>query len=516
MSRLGLILADQLTPTLASLRVLDPQTDTLLFAEVADETAYVPHHPQKIALLFSAMRHFADECRAQGFRVLYHAFDPTSPVKSLISAVQQVVRAGCFDELILTECGEYRLQHAMDDSWPQALGIPVIVYEDDRFIFSAQEFRQWTEGRKQLRMEYFYREMRRKTGLLMEGDKPVGGQWNFDADNRAAYKGEVPVPARLDFTRDSTDEEVLALVSAHFGHHMGDLQPFRWATTREQALTALQHFIDHRLPHFGRYQDAMVSEQALGGRADALFHSLLSPYINCGLLTAMEVCLAAEAAYYHGQAPLAAVEGFIRQIIGWREYVRGIYWTFMPHYAGRNELNNQRPLPAYYWSGQTRMHCMSECFRTTFSNAYAHHIQRLMVTGNFALLTGIRPQDICDWYLAVYADAYDWVELPNTLGMMMHADGGLLGSKPYCASGSYIARQSDYCAHCPYQVKTAEKADSCPFNSLYWHFLIRHRDTFARNPRMGMMYRSFDRMDAGKQKAILARADYLLNNLDSL
>ena len=520
MPRLGLILADQLTPSLASLRVLNPLQDVLLLAEVAEETTYVAHHVQKIALLFSAMRHFAEELRQAGWTVIYRPLDAPDTDTTLLQVVQRTVQEQGCRELVLTQCGEYRLQHAMNTAWPAQLGVPVQVFEDDRFTCPTAEFARWAAGRKQLRMEYFYRDMRRKTGLLMDGDKPVGGQWNFDADNRAAYKGEVSVPAPLSFARDAIDEEVLALVSTHFADsdhpHPGQLQPFRWATTRKQALTALQHFIIHRLPHFGRYQDAMVSHKSLGERADFMFHSLLSPYLNCGLLTPLEVCKAAEAAYYHGQAPLAAVEGFIRQIIGWREYVRGIYWAFMPEYATRNSQKNERPLPGYYWSGNTQMHCMSECFRTTFANAYAHHIQRLMVTGNFALLAGIRPQEICDWYLAVYADAYDWVELPNTLGMMMHADGGLLGSKPYCASGSYIARQSDYCGHCRYNVKTAEQSDSCPFNSLYWHFLIRHREQFAANPRMAMMYRSYDRMAPAKQQAILARAEHCLNNLETL
>lgn len=520
MPRLGLILADQLTPSLASLRVLNPLQDVLLLAEVAEETTYVAHHVQKIALLFSAMRHFANELRQAGWTVIYRPLDAPDTDTTLLQAVQRTVQEQGCRELVLTQCGEYRLQHAMNTQWPAQLGVPVQVFEDDRFICPSADFARWAAGRKQLRMEYFYREMRRKTGLLMEGDKPIGGQWNFDADNRAAYKGEVPVPTPLSFARDAIDEEVLALVSTHFADsdhpHPGQLQPFRWATTREQALTALTHFIDQRLPYFGRYQDAMVSHESLGERADFMFHSLLSPYLNCGLLTPLEVCKAAEAAYYHDQAPLAAVEGFIRQIIGWREYVRGIYWAFMPEYASRNSQHNERALPGYYWSGTTQMHCMSECFRTTFANAYAHHIQRLMVTGNFALLAGIRPQEICDWYLAVYADAYDWVELPNTLGMMMHADGGLLGSKPYCASGSYIARQSDYCGHCRYNVKTAEQPDSCPFNSLYWHFLIRHRDSFATNPRMAMMYRSYDRMAPAKQQAILARAEHCLNNLETL
>src|SRR5690606_27078957 len=330
--------------------------------------------------------------------------------------------------------------------------------------------------------------MRRKTGLLMEGDEPVGGQWNFDSDNRSAWRGG-ELPQAPVFERDDIDREVLALVAEHFSTHIGNLENFFWGTTAAQAQQALDHFITLRLPHFGDYQDAMASGE------DTLFHSLLSPYLNVGLLDPRRVCEAAEQAYFRGEAPLNAVEGFIRQIIGWREYVRGIYWLMMPDYAQENRLGNSRALPAFYWSGETRMHCVSECLRNTLDHAYAHHIQRLMVTGNLALLLGVRPEEICEWYLAVYADAFDWVELPNTLGMVMHAEVGFPGSKPYAASGAYINRMSDYCRHCHYNVKTHGEHDSCPFNSLYWHFIARHRAQFEANPRMRMAYRNLDRMD---------------------
>ena len=279
---------------------------------------------------------------------------------------------------------------------------------------------------------------------------------------------------------------------------------------RQQALEALAHFVRFRLPYFGDYQDAMAKDQ------HQLFHSLLSPYINCGLLLPLEVCQAALKAYEDNHVPLNAAEGFIRQIIGWREYVRGIYWLNMPQYAHLNKLGNTRDLPRYYWDSDTKMACMSDAFKTTFDHAYAHHIQRLMVTGNFALIAGIKPEDVCDWYLAVYADAYDWVELPNTLGMVMHADGGYLGSKPYAASGNYIHKMSNYCSGCHYSVKTSTEHDSCPFNSLYWHFIQRHKEQFNGNPRMTMIYRSFEKMDSGKQQAILNRAEYLLSHIDEL
>jgi len=508
--KLGLILGDQLTPDLASLRVLDPKEDRLIMAEVRDEATYVKHHKQKIALLFSAMRHFAEELRDAGWQVDYYPYNPQGKLKSLLDVAKHYCKEYNAERLVLTQCGEYRLQNEMDRQWAKALDIPVDIYGDDRFIATTSEFADWADGKKQLRMEYFYREMRRKTGYLMNDNEPEGGQWNYDADNRKKWDGKTPFPTPPDFTRDQTDNDVLTLVEENFTDHPGSLEHFQWGTTRQQANIALGFFIQHCLSNFGDFQDAMVRGEK------ALFHSLLSPYLNCGLLTPRQVCDAAQKAYDEGRAPLNAVEGFIRQIIGWREYVRGIYWLHMPGYAKENGLNNQRSLPRYYWDGETRMACMSDCFKNTFDHAYAHHIQRLMVTGNFALLTGITPEEICDWYLAVYADAYEWVELPNTLGMVMHADGGYLGSKPYAASGNYIHKMSDYCTHCHYSVKTQTEEDSCPFNSLYWHFVQRHQEEFKNNHRMGMIYRNFERMDDEKKTRIIARADALLNDLDAL
>lgn len=507
--KLGVILGDQLSESLATLRALDKGQDRLLMAELAAEATYVPHHKQKIALLFSAMRHFAQVLRAQGWQVDYFAFDEHDHT-DFTAVIRHLAQHHKLSEIIVVHPGEYRLLALMHEHWADAADAPLRVLDDDRFICTGDRFQRWAKGRKQLRMEYFYRDMRRLTGLLMAGNEPAGGQWNYDADNRKPLATGAQIPPPPTFERDEIDTQVVALVRERFARHPGSLDQFSWGTTREQALAALAHFITHRLPNFGDFQDAMRSGE------DYLYHSLLSPYLNCGLLTPMEVCTAAEQAWLDGHAPINAVEGFIRQIIGWREYVRGIYWLTMPEYARENRLANDRPLPGMYWHGRTDMHCMSECLRNTFENGYAHHIQRLMVTGNFALLTGIAPDHICAWYLAVYVDAYDWVELPNTLGMVMHADGGYLGSKPYAASGSYINRMSDYCKHCRYNVRTADAPDSCPFNSLYWHFMHRHRDRFASNPRMGMVYRNLDRMDAGKVDGMLQRADTLLADLDNL
>lgn len=513
--KLALILADQLSDNLATLRALDRQRDLIIMAEVLDEACYVPHHPQKIAFLFSAMRHFAAHLQQQGWRVFYHAFDRQSSFTSLLSVVQHALhvqqRAGHnVEQLVLTQCGEYRLQSAINQHWSQQLGIAVNCLDDDRFICDLATFRAWAAGRKQWRMEYFYRQMRQQTGLLMKDGEPEGGQWNFDSDNRHRYDNAVPILPPLPLPQDDIDREVLALVAREFPQHAGQLASFNWATTRTGALAVLAHFVEHRLPHYGRYQDAMVYDQPY------LFHSLLSPYLNCGLLTAHEVCVAAEAAYYHGQAPLNAVEGFIRQIIGWREYVRGVYWLSMPEYGQYNALQATTPLPAYFWHGNTQMACLSQCITTTLDNAYAHHIQRLMVIGNFALLAGLDSEAICEWYLAVYIDAYEWVELPNTLGMALHGDNGLMASKPYAASGNYIHKMSNYCQHCHYNVKTRTEHDSCPFNSLYWHFMQRHRERFQRNPRMSMVYRTFDKMAIEQQQALLSRAEDCLIQLENL
>jgi deoxyribodipyrimidine photolyase-related protein len=507
--RIGLILGDQLSDNLATLRHLEPGQDHLVMAEVPAEARYVRHHKQKIAFLFSAMRHHCARLIEAGWQVDYYRFGEHDH-PDLAAVLGEQVRVHKANAVVVTECGEYRLQQAIENHWPKQVGVTVTCLEDDRFICPRPLFSEWARGRKQLRMEFFYREMRRRTGLLMAGDQPEGGQWNFDQDNRKRWSGDPPLPEPLVFSRDDIDTDVVTLVERTFPDHPGSLASFSWATTRADALRALEHFVAQRLPHFGHYQDAMATG------ADTLFHSLLSPYMNAGLLDPMEVCQAAEQAWYDKSAPLNAVEGFIRQVIGWREFVRGIYWLCMPDYADENRLANERPLPAFYWSGNTRMHCVSESLRNTFENGYAHHIQRLMVTGNLALLTGVTPREICDWYLAVYVDAYDWVELPNTLGMVMHADGGYLGSKPYAASGSYINRMGDYCKTCHYNVKTADEADSCPFNSLYWHFINRHRPRFEKNPRMRMIYRTHDRMNAEKRDRTLQRAEQLLSTVDEL
>ncbi|TKA97964.1 cryptochrome/photolyase family protein [Cereibacter changlensis] len=504
MSRLVLVLGDQLTPTVAALRGADRARDLVVMAEVMGEAASVAHHPQKIALIFAAMRKFAAGLCAEGWQVAYTRLDDPESSGSIGGELLRRAAETGAAEVLATIPGEWRLIEALE-----ALPLPVTLLPDDRFLCSRAEFEDWARDRKQLRMEYFYREMRRKTGLLMREGGPEGGQWNYDAENRRPAAPDLFRAKPPRFEPDAVTEEVLDLVEAHFGGNFGRLRPFGWATDREGALRALEHFIAEALPRFGAEQDAML-------RGDpTLSHALISPYLNLGLLAPLEVCQRAEAAWRAGAAPLNAVEGFIRQIIGWREYVRGIYFLEGPGYTARNALEHRRALPPLYWGAETRMACLSHAVGQTRDMAYAHHIQRLMVTGNFALLAGIDPHQVHEWYLEVYIDAYEWVEAPNTIGMSQFADGGLVASKPYVSSGNYINGMSDYCKGCSYSVTAKQGPAACPFNLLYWHFLLRHRARFERNPRMGPVYRTWEKMESGKRETVLAEAETFLARMDA-
>jgi deoxyribodipyrimidine photolyase-related protein len=493
-----LILGDQLHPAMSSLQQADPTCDVILMAEVSAEAIYVRHHQKKLAFVFSTMRHFAEELRAAGWRVDYTALDDPANTGTLELEVARAKARHGLSHVVVTEPGEWRLLSAMQN-WPDTALLP-----DDRFLASRAEFAEWVDGRKGLRMEHFYRVMRRKTGLLMEGDQPAGGKWNLDAENRNRAPDDMLMPQPKRFAPDEITRDVLALVKARFGNHFGTLEPFWFGTTRAQAEAAFEHFVQTALPQFGTYQDAMLQNQRF------LYHAIVSLYLNVGLLDPLALCQRVEAEWRAGRVPLNSAEGFIRQIIGWREFVRGIYWWQMPGYAQVNALDANRPLPGFYWTGETKMNCVRACVTQTRDEAYAHHIQRLMVTGNFALLAGIDPHELHEWYLAVYADAYEWVELPNTIGMSQFADGGLLASKPYAASGAYIDRMSDYCGTCSYNVKAKEGDKACPFNLLYWHFIARHRDRLVRNPRMAQMVRTWERFAPDKQAQLQRDADRFL------
>jgi deoxyribodipyrimidine photolyase-related protein len=501
------VLGDQCSHSLASLADLDPARDAVLMVEVMRECTYVPHHPQKIALILSAMRHFAAELRARGVRVEYVVLDDPDNTHSFRGEVLRATARLRAEAIVCTHPGEWRVLEDMR-GWEEASGVPVEIREDTRFLCELHGFRRWAGNKKQLRMEFFYREMRRKTGLLMEADgQPTGGQWNFDAENRRALPADITPPPPMRFVPDAITEEVFSLVRQHFPHHFGSLDGFNWPVTADEARVALRDFVERRLERFGTYQDAMAEGQA------TLFHALLSTSMNCGLLLPREICEAAEAAYRAGRAPLNAVEGFVRQILGWREYVRGLYWLRMPRYRDLNALGANRALPEFYWEPNSGMRCVDSAVAQTRDLAYAHHIQRLMVTGNFALLAGVHPDQINAWYLVVYADAYEWVELPNVHGMAIHADGGIMASKPYAASGSYINRMSDHCRKCAFDVKAAVGERACPFNYLYWDFIARHAARFAGNPRMAMPLATLRKMDPARLAAMRAQAAEFLDRV---
>ncbi|MHA7841468.1 MAG: cryptochrome/photolyase family protein [Gammaproteobacteria bacterium] len=506
MSTLRLILGDQLTQSISSLKDCKKTKDIILMCEVWDEATYVKHHQKKIAFLFSAMRHFAKELTEAGYTVEYTKLDDPDNEGSFYKEIKRALQRHTIKQIVVTHPNEYRVLKDMK-RWSDDFSLPVEIREDDRFLCELEEFYHWTDNKKQLRMEYFYREMRKKYDILMDGDQPIGDQWNYDAENRKPPKEGLTVPKPYTHHPDDITQEVITLVADHFSDHFGDLKPFYFAVTRKQALTVLRHFIKERLCHFGDYQDAMIEDEPW------MYHSHISFYLNCGLLLPLECIKAAEKAYQQDKVPLNAAEGFIRQIMGWREYVRGIYWLKMPNYSTVNFFHAKRNLPDFYWTGKTQMNCLRQCVLDTQKNAYAHHIQRLMVLGNFALLTGIDPKQVNEWFLIVYADAYEWVELPNVSGMILFADGGYLASKPYAAGGSYINKMSNYCKNCHYKVTKKNGSDACPFNYLYWDFLVRNRKKLQSNHRIGMMYRTYDKMKNDKKQAIHDDSEHFLEDL---
>ena len=479
-------------------------------AEVHDEATWVRHHKQKIALTFAAMRAFAADLAARGATVRYIRIDDPASTGSIVGELERAVaEAGPFGAVVLTECGEWRLQTALQ-AFAARCALPVEIRDDGRFLCARADFARWAQGRRELRMEWFYRDMRRRTGLLMDGDQPAGGRWNFDAENRKRLPAGMRVPRRLRFPPDAIAREAIAEVARLYPDHFGSLDAFGWPTTAAQAQEALAHFLRDALPLFGDWQDAMATGEPF------LWHSLVSTSINLGLLDPLEVCRRAEAEWREGRAPLNAVEGFIRQILGWREFVRGIYWLKMPEYGRRNALDADRALPWLFWGGEADMVCVRETVVAARDHAYAHHIQRLMVTGNLMMLLGVHPDAADDWYMTVFADAYEWVEMPNTRGMATFADGGIVGSKPYAASGAYIKRMSDHCGGCRYDpgVRTGEGA--CPFNALYWDFLIRNEKHLGANARMAMPYRNLVCFSEAERTAITGWAETVRDRIGAV
>jgi deoxyribodipyrimidine photolyase-related protein len=505
---LVLILGDQLDHHAAGLDGFDPRQDCIWMAEVKEESSHVRSSKQRIALFLSAMRHFAKELKSREWPVDYTKLDSPKNTQTLSCELKRAIERHKPSRLIMTAPGDWRVLQGIRVT-AQSYGIPLEIREDRHFFSTVREFADHAKGRKQLRLEYWYRELREKTGILMENGKPAGGQWNFDQENRGAFgkDGPVSLPKPLRFKPDAITSEVIQLVNTIFDDHPGSVtasaEGFGWPVSRKEALKALNDFIQHRLALFGTYQDAMWTGEPW------LYHAHIASALNLKMLCPEEVVRAAEKAYQKGLAPLAAVEGFIRQILGWREYVRGIYWLNMPDYLERNALSATAPLPDFFWTGDTEMTCLRETIQQTLRTGYAHHIQRLMITGLYTLLAGIHPKAVHEWYLSVYVDAVEWVELPNVLGMSQYADGGIMASKPYAASGKYIDRMSNYCKHCRFNPAQSSGKDSCPITTLYWDFLMRHEALLAKNPRMVMQIRNLGRLGPADRKAIKAQAAQL-------
>ncbi|WP_290637728.1 cryptochrome/photolyase family protein [Aquisalimonas sp.] len=500
--QLILCLGDQLNRDAAVFDDFDKSTDAIWMAEVPEESTHVWSHKARITLFLSAMRHFAEGLSLSGLTVHYHRLGEHEHT-SLASALAADLERLRPERVLVTHPGDYRVSRRLKAT-VRAAGLRLIVVRDRHFFDSPERFRVWARSRKQLRLENYYRAMRRHHGILMVGEEPVGGAWNFDADNRKSFGAEGPgaLPQPVRFPPDATTNEVIADVERHFPGHPGRLDSFDWPVTAEQAWDALEDFINHRLPSFGPYQDALWRDEPW------LYHSRLSAAMNLKLLAPRVVVNAAEWAWREGRAPLASVEGFIRQILGWREFVRGVYWLHMPDYLDGNALNAQADLPAFYWTGDTDMACLRQTLRQTLDHGYAHHIQRLMITGLYALLLGVEPRQVHEWYLAVYVDAVEWVEAPNTLGMSQFADGGVFASKPYCASGRYVQRMSNYCAECRYDPGKRSGDDACPFTTLYWDFLQRHEQRLRENPRTRMQIRNLERLDDATREAVRSSADW--------
>ncbi len=500
---LAIVLGDQLDSGSRLVRETDKESDAILMMEVVGESEHVPSHKQRTALFLSAMRHFALDLYEKGYRLHYVRLDDRGNTQTFDGELERIAKRLKPEKLRCTEPGDWRVRDELDAAAGK-LKLELEILPDEHFLTTRDTFEEWMAGRKQPVMEYFYREQRKRLDILMQKNgKPVGGAWNFDKENRKTFKRTPDVPATYTPRTDEITDEVLDLIEDRLPDLPGQIRPFRWAVTRDQARRALDDFIETRLPLFGDYEDAMWTDEPF------LYHAVLSSVLNLKLLDPRECLRKALEAYDNGHAPINAVEGFVRQIIGWREFIRGIYLHAGPDYRNGNTFNEKGSLPEMYWTGETDMACMQQCLGQVLEHAYGHHIQRLMVTGNFALIAGINPQAISDWYLGMYVDAVDWVTLPNTLGMVMHADGGLVGTKPYAASGKYIGRMSNYCKGCRYDNDKRHGDDACPFTTFYWDFLLRHRRKLASNQRMSMILKNLDRMDDSEQRAIRRHAKQL-------
>ncbi|MGP1273014.1 MAG: cryptochrome/photolyase family protein [Phycisphaerales bacterium] len=492
---LYVVLGDQLDQHSPLLERIDRRRDAILMMEVERESRHPASHRQRTVMFLSAMRHHALWLRDHGFRVQYVRLDDADNARSFRGELERQIRGLGASRVVVVEPGDHRVRNELEHA-ADAGGAAFEVVDDPHFFVTPSAFRAWANGRKQFVMETFYREQRRRTGLLMDDDEPRGGRWNYDDDNRESFKASPRPSDPPEFEPDGVTREVIELVESRLGDLPGKMGSFGWPVTRVEALRALDAFIEDRLHRFGTYEDAMWSGQR------TLYHARLSPAINLHLLSPRECVDRAIAALDAGRAPLNAVEGFVRQLIGWREFIRGVYFLEGHGYGDRNALEDAGALPAFYWTGNTDMACLADCVGSVVEEAYAHHIPRLMVMGNFAMLLGVEPQQVAAWYLGMFADGVDWVTAPNVIGMAMHADGGVVGTKPYAASGKYIQRMSNYCDGCRFDVSRRTGEDACPFNTLYWSFLIRHRERFRSNRRMSMILANVDRLSESERTQI--------------
>ena len=503
MRNLCVLFPDQLNIDFSSLLDFDKELDEILMCEFKKDFTNLNHHKKKIVYQLSCMRHFQSYLIEIGYKVNYLKLDDPNNHGDFLPELLKLKRAKGYEKLIVTEPSSYD-ELSLVKKWGDKVEVSLDIRKNNFFLCDKKEFETWSVGRKELRLEYFYRMLRKKFNILMENEKPICGTWNYDKINRKSLKGNSTVPEKYSSIVDDVTLDVIELVNREFNDHFGTTDQFAFAVNRKQALSALEKFIKERLGSFGDYQDAMLSGEPW------LFHSHLSMYINNGLLNPRECIDYAENEFRASKAPINSVEGFIRQILGWREYVRGIYWLNMPDYKNLNALNAYTSLPTFYWDADTKMNCIKESVENTIQNAYAHHIQRLMVLGNFALISGIQPKDVNDWFLSVYADAYEWVELPNVSGMALFADGGIIASKPYASTGAYINKMSNYCCDCSYDVKEKTGENACPYNYLYWNFLVQNQSKLSSNSRLGLAYKNLEKLPKEKLVAIKKSAKKFL------
>ena len=514
MRNLLIILGDQLDVQSAVFDDFDASQDAVWMAEVDEEATHVWCHKKRIAFFFSAMRHYRDQLREKEISVHYHELSRRRSQdrgKDFVGVLAKDVKKLRPQRLLVVLPGDYRVKQLLEEA-ASKLGIELAILPDRHFFTTPEEFGQYAEGRKSLVLETFYRSMRKKHDVLMDEGEPVGDAWNFDDQNRRPFGSDGPghISGPRSFRPDPLTREVCELVETRFADHPGTLDGFDLPVTHKQARTMLRDFVKHSLPLFGTYEDAMWTDEAF------VYHSRLSAPLNIKLLDPRLCVAKAVEAYEEGAAPINSVEGFVRQLLGWREFIRGVYWMHMPGYAEMNHLDHQAEVPRFFWDGDTDMHCVRQSMQHVIQHGYAHHIHRLMVLGNLALLLGVDPRKFHDWHMAMYVDAIDWVSLPNALGMSQHADGGIVGTKPYVSTGNYINRMSNFCRDCPYNFREATGDQACPFTTLYWDFLDRHYDRFKRNHRMSMQLKHVDKKrQSAEIRDIRLAADRLKREWDS-